>query len=67
MLQGAKKDEEFRKEYDALVPDLRKPFGTFLHTPEDRIIVIASAITVVPVIELLKCFIRRGWFGLGRV
>jgi len=48
------------------VPVLRKPFGTFLLTAEDWTIVIASAVTVVPVIELLKWFIRRGWFGLGR-
>jgi Ca2+-transporting ATPase len=44
------------------VPVLRKPFGTFLLTPEDWAIVIASAATVVPVIELLKFFLRKGYF-----
>ncbi len=47
------------------VPFLQVPFGTFLLTGEDWVIVIVSAITVVPVIELLKWFLRRGLFGRG--
>ena len=41
------------------LPFLQKPFGTFLLTGEDLVIVIFSAATVVPVIEILKCFLRR--------
>ncbi|EAT59306.1 cation-translocating P-type ATPase [Chlorobium ferrooxidans] len=44
------------------IPVLRKPFGTFLLTGEDWLIVISSAATVVPVIELLKWFLRKGLF-----
>jgi len=46
-----------------LVPFFQVPFGTFLLTSDDWMIVILSAITVVPVIELLKWFIRRGLFA----
>jgi P-type Ca2+ transporter type 2C len=42
------------------LPALRRPFGTFLLTVEDWIIVIVSAATVIPVIELLKFVIRKG-------
>ena len=48
------------------VPVFRATFGTFLLTAEDWAIVIVSAATVVPVIELLKWFLRRGYFGMGR-
>ena len=48
------------------MPFLRTPFGTFLLTAEDWAIVIGAAASVVPVIELLKWFIRRGLFGIGR-
>ncbi len=41
------------------LPFLQKPFGTFLLTGEDLVIVIFSAATVVPVIEILKWFLRR--------
>jgi Ca2+-transporting ATPase len=44
------------------VPVFRKTFGTFLLTPQDLVIVIGAAATIVPVIELLKWFIRKGWF-----
>jgi len=47
------------------IPVFRAPFGTFLLTAEDWTIVIVSAATVVPVIELLKWFLRRGLFGIG--
>ena len=43
-------------------PLLRNLFGTFLLTPEDWAIAIGSAATVVPVIELMKWFIRKGLF-----
>jgi Ca2+-transporting ATPase len=49
-----------------IVPVFRTPFGTFLLTPEDLAIVIGSAATIVPVIELLKWFLRKGFFGMGR-
>ncbi len=48
------------------IPVFRTPFGTFFLTPEDWAIVIGSAATVVPIIELLKWFLRRGLFGIGR-
>ena len=44
------------------VPFFQVPFGTFLLTGEDWVIVMVSAITVVPVIELLKWFLRKGLF-----
>ncbi len=48
------------------IPVFRKPFGTFFLTGQDWAIVIGAAATVVPVIELLKWFLRRGLFGSGR-
>jgi len=47
------------------VPLLQKPFGTFCLTWQDWVIVVLSTVTVVPVIEITKWIIRRGWFGLG--
>ena len=47
------------------IPVFRKTFGTYLLTPQDLFIVIGAAATVVPVIELMKWFIRKGWFRLG--
>ncbi len=44
------------------LPIFQKAFGTFLLTTEDWVIVILSAATVVPVIELLKWLLRRGLF-----
>jgi len=44
------------------VPFLRNPFGTYPLSGEDWLIVITSAATVVPVIELLKWFLRKGFF-----
>ncbi|NTW62839.1 MAG: ATPase, partial [Chlorobiaceae bacterium] len=46
------------------VPFLRGLFGTCLLTPEDWVIIIGSAVTVVPIIELLKWLMRSGRFGL---
>lgn len=48
------------------VPVLRAPFGTFLLTLEDWLIVTLAALTVLPVLELLKFFLRRGWLELPR-
>jgi Ca2+-transporting ATPase len=48
------------------IPVFRKIFGTFLLTPQDMVIVIGAAATVVPVIELMKLIIRKGWFGFDR-
>ncbi|ABL64240.1 cation-translocating P-type ATPase [Chlorobium phaeobacteroides] len=45
------------------VPFLQRLFGTCLLTPEDWVIVIGSAMTVVPIIELLKWLMRSGRFG----
>jgi Ca2+-transporting ATPase len=46
------------------VPFMQKPFGTFSLTLEDLLIIAGAAITIIPVIEIVKFFIRRGWFGL---
>lgn len=48
------------------LPILQKPFGTFSLTWQDWVIVALSAVTVVPIIEITKFIIRRGWFGLSR-
>ncbi|MEW6240693.1 MAG: cation-translocating P-type ATPase [Chloroflexota bacterium] len=45
------------------LPFLHEPFGTFSLPLVDWLIVIALAVTVVPVIELAKWMGRRGWFG----
>jgi Ca2+-transporting ATPase len=46
------------------IPVLHKPFGTFSLTLEDWLIVGFLSLTVIPVIEVTKGIIRRGWFGL---
>ncbi|NTV01445.1 MAG: cation-translocating P-type ATPase [Chlorobiaceae bacterium] len=46
------------------VPFLAKPFATFRLPLHDWLIVLFSALTVVPVIESVKWFIRKGMFGL---
>jgi Ca2+-transporting ATPase len=45
------------------LPFLHEPFGTFSLPLVDWLIVIALAVTVVPVLELGKWLGRRGWFG----
>ncbi len=45
------------------LPFLHKPFGTFSLPLFDWIVVIALSFTVVPVLEIVKWAIRRGWFG----
>jgi Ca2+-transporting ATPase len=44
-------------------PILHAPFGTFPSTFEDWLIVIATALTISPVLELAKWMERRGCFG----
>lgn len=45
------------------VPFLHKPFGTFSLPLVDWLIVVSFALTVVPVLEVVKWMVRRGWFG----
>ncbi len=45
------------------VPFLQAPFDTFSLTLIDWAIVMTSALTISPVLELAKWFERRGWFG----
>ncbi len=45
------------------VPFLQAPFDTFSLTLIDWAIVLASALTISPVLELAKWAERRGWFG----
>lgn len=44
------------------LPFLHKPFGTFSLPLFDWIMVITLSITVVPILEIVKWMIRRGWF-----
>jgi P-type Ca2+ transporter type 2C len=46
------------------VPFLHEPFGTFSMSAVDWAIVIVSAFTILPVIEMAKWLERRGWFGI---
>jgi Ca2+-transporting ATPase len=45
------------------VPFLQRAFGTFALTVADWALVGALAFSIVPVIELVKWAVRRGWFG----
>jgi len=45
------------------LPFLHEPFGTFSLPPIDWLIVIGGALTISPVLELMKWMERRGWFG----
>ena len=45
------------------VPFFHQPFGTFSFAPEDWMLTIALAFTIVPVLEAVKWMARRGWFG----
>lgn len=45
------------------LPFLHKPFGTFSLPLVDWAIIVALASTVLPVLELAKWMVRRGWFG----
>ena len=44
-------------------PLLQQPFGTFGLPIIDWAIVLSGAITILPVLELAKWLVRRGWFG----
>jgi Ca2+-transporting ATPase len=45
------------------IPFLHEPFGTFSLTTNDWIILVATAITIIPVLEIGKLLVRRGVFG----
>ena len=45
------------------IPVLHRPFGTYSLGVEDWALVIGSAFTIVPVLELGKWMVRRGWLG----
>jgi Ca2+-transporting ATPase len=46
------------------LPFLQVPFGTVNLTAIDWTIIIGSALTVAPVLELVKWLIRRGRLGM---
>jgi Ca2+-transporting ATPase len=45
------------------LPFLHKPFGTFSLTIEDWAIAVCVSISILPVLDLAKWMVRRGWFG----
>jgi Ca2+-transporting ATPase len=45
------------------LPFLHAPFATFSLPPLDWLIIIGLSFTVLPVLELAKWIVRRGWFG----
>ncbi|MCE7938320.1 MAG: HAD family hydrolase, partial [Chloroflexi bacterium CFX6] len=45
------------------LPILHAPFGTFSLPLVDWVILAALAVTVVPVLEIVKWMVRREWFG----
>ena len=45
------------------VPAFHEPFGTFALPWQDWAILVPLAFTVVPVLELAKWMVRKGWFG----
>ncbi|MBK7597675.1 MAG: cation-translocating P-type ATPase [Acidobacteria bacterium] len=45
------------------LPFLHKPFGTFSLTLEDWAIAVCVSISILPVLDLAKWMVRRGWFG----
>ncbi len=45
------------------VPVLHQPFGTFSLPLQDWWIILVLAASVVPVLELAKWMVRRGWLG----
>jgi len=46
------------------VPFLHDAFGTYYLPLVDWMIVLALAVTIMPVLELVKWMERRGWFGI---
>jgi Ca2+-transporting ATPase len=45
------------------VPFLQRPFGTFALSPSDWLLAGSIALSIVPVLELMKWLERRGFFG----
>jgi len=45
------------------VPFFHQPFGTFPLRWSDWLLCVALASTIVPVVEVMKWMVRRGWFG----
>ncbi len=45
------------------VPVLHEPFNTFALTSEDWLVILPVAITIIPVLEIGKWFVRKGWLG----
>jgi Ca2+-transporting ATPase len=45
------------------LPFLHRPFGTYSLGVEDWALVVGSALTITPVLELCKWMIRRGWIN----
>ena len=45
------------------LPVLHEPFNTYSLPLVDWIIVLGLAVTVMPVLELVKWFVRKGWLG----
>ncbi|MFP5415484.1 MAG: cation-translocating P-type ATPase, partial [Actinomycetes bacterium] len=45
------------------VPLFQGPFGTFALSLTDWLLVVGVALTVMPVLELVKWMVRRGWLG----
>ncbi len=45
------------------LPFLHQPFSTFSLPTMDWVIVVTLAFTVLPVLEVTKWMVRRGWFG----
>jgi Ca2+-transporting ATPase len=45
------------------LPFLNEPFGTYPLPLEDWIIVGGLAVTIIPVLELAKWLVRKGWLG----
>lgn len=45
------------------VPFFQLLLGTFSMRAEDWVLIVGLALTITPVLELLKWLARRGWFG----
>lgn len=45
------------------LPFLHEPFGTYSLPLRDWLILIPAALTIVPVLELVKLMVGRGWLG----
>ncbi|HEX2458765.1 MAG TPA: cation-translocating P-type ATPase C-terminal domain-containing protein, partial [Vicinamibacterales bacterium] len=45
------------------VPFFQRAFGTFSLTAGDWALAVVLAFSIVPVLELMKWMVRRGWFG----